>query len=232
MPLPLSAVRIERGVLSEKVASILREAITKGELVPGERLPEKLFSEQLGVSRAPIRDAFRILELEGLVQIIPQKGARIKGLTVKDVESIYELRSTLDSLAIRLAVPHLRKEDFSYLEKLLQQMKGYIKKKDSNSYKNLNSDFHDLFYQKSQNQWLCDVNRGLMKHIIRLRSFSLSKPKRLNESYKDHVRIFEALKHHHNGEAEEIAKKHTKEAGYFVLQFFLKNEKGMDGFVI
>src|SRR4030042_122077 len=78
--------------LSEKVASILREAIAKGELVPGERLPEKLFSEQMGVSRAPIRDAFRILELEGLVQIIPQKGARIKGLTVKDVESIYEWR--------------------------------------------------------------------------------------------------------------------------------------------
>ena len=232
MPLTLSAARIERGVLSEKVASILREAIVKGELVPGERLPEKLFSEQLGVSRAPIRDAFRILELEGLVQIIPQKGARIKGLTVKDVESIYELRSALDSLAIRLAVPNLQEEDFSYLGKLLQQMKGCIKKRDSNSYKNLNSEFHDFFYQKSQNQWLCDVNKGLMKHIMRLRSFSLSKPKRLNESYEDHVNIFETLKHKKNGEAEEIAKKHTKEAGHFVLQFFLRKENTWNGFVI
>ncbi|MDI7258818.1 MAG: GntR family transcriptional regulator [Thermodesulfobacteriota bacterium] len=232
MPLALSAAKIERGALSEKVVSILREAIAKGELVPGERLPEKFLSEQLGVSRAPIRDAFRILELEGLVQIIPQKGARIKGLTVKDVESIYELRSTLDSLAIRLAVPNLREEDFSYLGKLLQQMKGCIKKRDTNSYKNLNSEFHDFFYQKSQNQWLCDVNKGLMKHIMRLRSFSLARPKRLKESYEDHVNIFEALKREKNAEAEEIAKKHTKEAGNFVLQFFSKKENTLDSLVI
>jgi len=232
MPLALSAVRIERGVLSEKVVSILREAIAKGELVPGERLPEKFLSEQLGVSRAPIRDAFRILELEGLVEIIPQKGARIKGLTVKDVESIYELRSTLDSLAIRLSVPNLREEDFSYLGKLLQQMKGCIKKRDTNSYKDLNSEFHQFFYQKSQNRWLCGVNKGLMKHIMRLRSFSLSKPKRLKESYGDHVNIFEALKREKNAEAEEIARKHTKEAGHFVLQFFSKKENTLDSIVI
>lgn len=232
MPLTLIAAKIERGVLSEKVASILREAIGKGELVPGERLPEKLLSEQLGVSRAPIRDAFRILDLEGLVEITPQKGARIKGLTVKDVESIYELRSTLDALAIRLSVPNLRGEDFSYLGKVLQQMKGCIKKRDTDFYKSLNSEFHDLFYQKSQNQWLCDVNGGLMKHIMRLRSFSLSKPKRLKESYKDHVNIFEALKHEKNLQAEEIARKHTREAGHFVLQLFSKKGTTLDSPVI
>ena len=218
--------KIERGALSEKVASILRRAIIEGKLMPGEHLPEIWLSKKLGVSRAPIREALRILEIEGLVEIILQKGARVRELTAKDIESIYELRSTLDSLAIRLAIQNLEERDFSYLAKLLHRMKSYMEKGDSHSYRKLNSDFHDFFYQKSQNKWLCDVNTGLMNHIMRLRSFSLSKLDRVKQSYKDHIKIVEAVKSNKNAEAEEIAKKHTKEAGKFVLQLLLKKDKG------
>jgi DNA-binding GntR family transcriptional regulator len=217
--------KIERGALSEKVASTLRRAITEGKLVPGEHLPEVWLSKQLGVSRAPIREALRILEIEGLVEIILQKGARVRELTPKDIESIYELRSTLDSLAIRLAIQYLEEKDFSYLAKLLHRMKSYVEKGDSDSYRRLNNEFHDFFYQKSQNKWLCDVNTGLMNHIMRLRLLSLSEPDRLKQSYKDHIKIVEAVKRNKNAEAEEIAKKHIKEAGKFVFQLFIEKKK-------
>jgi DNA-binding GntR family transcriptional regulator len=131
----------------------------------------------------------------------------------------------LDSLAIRLAIQYLEEKDFSYLAKLLHRMKSYVEKGDSDSYRRLNNEFHDFFYQKSQNKWLCDVNTGLMNHIMRLRLLSLSEPDRLKQSYKDHIKIVEAVKRNKNAEAEEIAKKHIKEAGKFVFQLFIEKKK-------
>jgi len=221
----LKSVKIERGPLAEKVATVLRESITEGRLMPGDRLPEVWLSGQLEVSRAPIREALRILELEGLVEIVPQKGARVRGLTAKDLDNIYELRSTLDSLAIRLATEHLEKDDLSYLEKLLGRMKGCVRRDDSAAYKKLNAEFHQFFYQRSQNDWLCGVNGSLMKHIMRLRSFSFSKPERLRQSYRDHVKMVELVRRKKNTDAEQVAKKHTREAGKFVLQLFMEKEK-------
>ena len=221
----LHAVKIDRGALAEKVASVLRRAIVQGKFVPGERLPEIWLSKQLGVSRAPIREAFRILGIEGLVEVIPQKGARVRGLTSRDVENIYELRSALDSLAVRLAIPQLQERDFVHLQKLLSQMKSYLEKGDNHSYQRLNSEFHDLFYQRSQNQWLCDVYNGLMKHIMRLRSFSLSLSGRLTQSYKEHIEIIEAIKSNKIREAEELSGRHTQKAGRALLQLYFAKKK-------
>jgi DNA-binding GntR family transcriptional regulator len=221
----LSTFKIERGALAEKVATILRKGIIQGKFMPGDRLPEIWLAKQLGVSRAPIREAIRILEIEGLVEVVLQKGARVRRLTSQDVGSIYELRSALDSLAIRLAIPNLHEKELSHLEKLLQQMKSHVERGDSHSYQRLNSEFHDFFYEKSQNQWLCDAYNNLMRHVMRLRSFSLSLSDRLNRSYTEHVKIVEAVKGSRVGEAEDLSRGHTKEAGRFVLQAYVEQEK-------
>ena len=194
--------------------------------MPGDRLPEVWVSKALGVSRAPVREAIRILENEGLIEVALQKGARVRGLTGRDVQSIYELRSALDSLAVRLAIPNLPEKDLSNLEKLVKEMEHCVGRGDSRSYQRLNSEFHDFFYQRSQNQWLCDAYEGLMKHIMRLRTFSLSLSGRLRQSCKEHVKILEAVRRGRIEEAEALSKKHTREAGRFVLRLFVEKNKG------
>lgn len=222
--------KIKREVLTERIASTLRKGIIEGKFMPGERLQEIWLSQQLGVSRPPLREALRMLEKEGMVEIISQKGARVKDLTPKDIESIYELRSVLDSLAVKLAIPNLQERDIANLEKMFLQMKIYVKKKDFSSYQKLNSDFHSLFYQKSCNEWLCNVHEGLMKHIMRLRSFSLSMSERIDESYREHLRIFEAAKKKNMIEAEEAMKRHIADAGKSVHRLFIAGVKN-DGLV-
>lgn len=217
--------KIEREVLPERISSILREGIIEGKFSPGERLPEIWLAQQLGVSRPPLREAFRILEKEGLIEIVSQKGARVKDLTPKDVESIYQLRTVLDSLAVRLALANLQEKDIARLEALAQQMKICVRKKDTDSYQKLNSDFHSLFYRRSDNEWLCEVHEGLMKHIMRLRLFSLSMSERLYQSYQEHLRIFEAVKKRDVLGAEEAMKQHIADAGKFVYQLFIRNNK-------
>jgi DNA-binding GntR family transcriptional regulator len=222
--IPTRVNRLEREGLAGKVASVLRTGIIEGKFAPGERLPENWLAAQLGVSLAPIREAFRILEIEGLVQVNLQKGARVRGLTAKDIESIYDVRSTLDSLAVRLAMTNLQAVDVCRLEKILSSMKVSIDKKDFSRYRKVNSEFHSFFYQKSQNEWLCNMNHGLMNHIMRLRSFSLSMPARLLQSYREHTRIIETVKKRNVREAEKLMREHTREAGRFVLRRFLEQD--------
>jgi DNA-binding GntR family transcriptional regulator len=222
--MPIKVPKIEREGLAAKVASILRTGIIEGKFAPNERLPENWLSEQLGVSRAPIREALRILEIEGLVRINLQKGARVRELTAKDIESIYDVRSNLDSLAVRLAIANLRAKDLSQLEAMLSQMKFAVEEEDLTRYRELNGEFHRFFFQKSANEWLCNMNNSLMNHIMRLRSFSLSTSARLAQSFQEHLCIMGAVRQKNPEKAEALAKQHTLAAGKLVLQMFLKNE--------
>lgn len=124
---------------------------------------------------------------------------------------------------------NLQENHLMQLEKFLNQMKGYVKKGDIHSYGRLNTEFHNFFYQRSCNDWLYNVNNSLMNHIMRLRSLSLSMSERLHQSYKEHMQIVDAVKKGNIEEAEEVAKRHTKEAGKFVLRLFLERERASMG---
>ena len=96
--------------LRDVVFNTLRQAILKGELEPGERLMEIQLAQKLGVSRTPIREAIRKLELEGLVVMIPRKGAEVARITEKDMKDVLEVRGTLEELAVALACRHVTDE--------------------------------------------------------------------------------------------------------------------------
>ena len=112
--------------LREVVCETLRDAIRKGVLKPGERLMEIQLAEELGVSRTPVREAIRKLELEGYVIMMPRRGTYVANLSIRDVNEVFEIRTSLDSLASGLAAERITDEELERLQRLLVLISGYI----------------------------------------------------------------------------------------------------------
>src|SRR5699024_11153335 len=125
--------------------SVLRRTILKGDLEPGARLVQTELAEQIGVSRMPIREALRTLELEGLVKNEPHKGAVVRAIQKEDIQEIYELRSILEPVALRKSIEYYTKEDLDCLSKLHQEM---VHSESGESYVELNADFHKLLFSR------------------------------------------------------------------------------------
>ena len=119
----LSPIRLEGyQPLRDMVFDVLMNAIMQGQLSPGERLLEVQLADEMGVSRTPVREAIRRLELEGFVVMVPRKGAYVAGLSIDDVESVYEIRTALETLAVRLAAQRMEAADYEQLDELAGKM--------------------------------------------------------------------------------------------------------------
>jgi len=141
--------------LGEVVAERISEAILRAELKPGQRLREEQFSEQLKVSRGPVRDAFLILEREGLVRLSPHRGARVVDLTPADFGEVYSLRLSIEDLAIRLAVQRRVASDLDALERAMSDMRAGIKRRmTEHEAARLDVEFHDRIFVSAHHQRL------------------------------------------------------------------------------
>ena len=155
--------------LREVVFNTLRKAILKGELKPGERLMEIALAERLGVSRTPVREAMRKLELEGLVVMIPRRGAQVANITEKDLNDVLEVRIALENLSIENACARMTEEQ---LAQLLDAARAFEKTMaDGNLVKLAEADvaFHEVIYQASDNRRLNQVLNNLREQIYRYR---------------------------------------------------------------
>jgi DNA-binding GntR family transcriptional regulator len=179
--------------LRDVVFKTLREAILKGDLAPGERLMEIKLANQLGVSRTPIREAIRKLELEGLVVMVPRKGAEVAKITEKDLRDVLEVRASLEELAISLACERITDEKIAELKDALEQFRTVIKGKDVTKIAQMDVAFHDVIFEATQNARLVQMVNNLREQMYRYRLEYLkdfSTHSRLDE---EHVKIFEAV---------------------------------------
>ncbi len=138
--------------LRDIVFNTLREAILKGDFAPGERLMEKQLAERMGVSRTPIREAIRKLELEGLVIMVPRKGAEVASITNKDIIDVLEVRATLEALAVRLACKKMSDEELNELVEVNEEFRIAAAKKDVEMIINKDVEFHDIIFHSSDNE--------------------------------------------------------------------------------
>ena len=138
--------------LRDVVFNTLRKAILTGTLKPGERLMEVHLANKLGVSRTPVREAFRQLELEGLIQIVPNKGAYVTGITTKDVKDIYMIRSSLEGMCARLATEHITKEQMEELEENVYLASFHASKGHMEQMAELDNRFHHILYEGQLNK--------------------------------------------------------------------------------
>lgn len=155
--------------LRDVVFNTLRQGILTGELKPGERLMEIHLAKRLGVSRTPIREAIRMLELEGLVTMIPRRGAEVSRISGQDLQDVLEVRKVLDSLSTRLASERITEEGKKELEKAAAEFVEVVKNGDSTSIADADVRFHDVILQASGNKRLIQMVNNLAERIYRYR---------------------------------------------------------------
>lgn len=155
--------------LRDVVFNTLREAILRGDLEPGERLMEIGLANRLGVSRTPIREAIRKLELEGLVVMIPRKGAHVASITKKDLQDVLEVRTSLEILAAKLACERMDDQQRENLYQALEHFKDVLKTKDVTAIAGADVDFHDVIFASTQNARLVQILNNLREQMYRYR---------------------------------------------------------------
>ncbi|HEX3031466.1 MAG TPA: GntR family transcriptional regulator [Bacillota bacterium] len=212
--------------LREIVFESLREAIINGSLEPGERMMEIQLAEEMGVSRTPVREAIRKLELEGFVVMIPRKGAYVAGISYKDIADVFEIRAALESLAAGLAAERITEEEMEALERSLVKVAESTESNDLNLLINADTDFHDLIYKASRNERLVQIVSNLREQIQRFRKTSLSQPGRMKLALDEHRQIVEAVCNRDVELASKLAKEHIEMAENSMLEVIRKEDSG------
>jgi DNA-binding GntR family transcriptional regulator len=209
--------------LIERIAGFIEKLIIEGTLKPRERLIETNLSQALGVSRPPVREALRALEREELVTFSHRRGVTVTEITEKDVQDVYLIRSTLESLAVKLAAKNLTKENLIKLEALNAQMSKASQRRDVNAYFQLNQEFHEIILEAANNQKLSKILKNLGKQTLRLRFFTLSLPGRIKKSQENHCRLLDALKAQ-DAEAAGRLRLEDVQSGGQILKLHMTNE--------
>lgn len=209
--------------LREVVCETLRNAIIEGVLKPGERLMEIQVSEELGVSRTPVREAIRKLELEGFVVMIPRRGTYVSDLSIKDINEVFEVRTALDVLAAGMAAERITVDELEQMERLLVEIGEYIEQNDIEKIVEADSKFHDLLYSASRNSRLVGIINNLREQLTRFRSLSMSYPGRLKEMLVEHTRLVESLGLRNVSLAKRLAGEHMANAEQTLLKNMLEH---------
>jgi len=204
--------------LREIVFESLREAIINGHLRPGERMMEIQLAEEMGVSRTPVREAIRKLELEGFVVMIPRKGAYVAGISLKDIADVFEIRAALEGLAAALAAERMTEAELEQLERILVKKAESIEAGNLEGLVDADTEFHELLYKSSRNGRLGQIINHLREQIQRFRATSLSNPKRMRESLEEHKKIVEALSERNIALAQASAQDHIENAENSMLE--------------
>lgn len=202
--------------LRDVVFKTLRQAILKGDMEPGERLMEITLANKLGVSRTPIREAIRKLELEGLVHMVPRKGAIVASISEKDMRDVLEVRVTLEELAVKLAIQNMEEPDIDLLKKAARNFESAVIARDLVDIVEADVMFHDVIYNKTNNGRLIQIINNLREQMYRYRL----------EYVKD-ARTHSILISEHQDIITALEKKNVDEAKNAVRQHIVNQEKGI-----
>lgn len=214
--------------LRDVVFNTLRQAILKGELKPGERLMELTLAERLGVSRTPIREAMRKLELEGLVVMIPRRGAQVANITEKDLNDVLEVRIVLENMAIEKACKRMTEEQMDKLVKAAGEFEDTMA--DGNLVHLAEADvaFHEIIYQASDNRRLIQVLNNLREQIYRYRVEYLKEEETRKLLVKEHEELCQAIRERNVEKACEISFRHIENQRMAIIESIEAEKAGKE----
>ena len=204
--------------LRDVVFENLREAILEGRLKPGQRLMEVQLAEQLGVSRTPVREAIRKLELEGLVIMLPRKGAYVANMSLKDVIDVLEVRASLEGLAASLAAQRMNADDIKKLEKIAKEYEKSIKDSDLETSLIKDVEFHECIFKAANNKKLTQVINSLWEQVYRFRVTYISDYDSSLSIISEHKLILDAIKKGDIELAKKYATEHIEKAEQFMIE--------------
>lgn len=206
-----------QGSLRERVFAQLEEDIINGKYTEGQKLTETMLSKALEVSRTPVREALRQLELEGLVKAIPNKAIIVTGITKQDIKDIYEIRISIEGLAARRAARNITEEDLEELREITDLQEYYTMRKDMKNLVKTDGEFHEAIFNASGSKTLRNILSTFHHNLKKARSDSFGKPARAKAVLEEHRAIFEALEARDSIRSEHYMLIHVKNAGNRVL---------------
>ncbi len=198
--------------LRGRVFSKIRDDILNGRYEDHEELKEIRIGNELGVSRTPVREALRQLELEGLVQIIPNRGAFVTSISAKDISDIYQIRALLEGLCARWATENITKEQLEAMEENVYLAEFHCAKGHLEQMTELDNQFHHIIYEASASKMLEHILVDYHEYVKRVRYKTLSSTERSTASNKEHRAIMEAMRAGKADLAERLANEHMKNA--------------------
>lgn len=209
--------------LRDVVFQTLRQAILRGTLQPGERLMEIHLAQKLGVSRTPVREAIRMLELDGLVIMVPRKGAIVAEITVSDLEDVLEVRGALEDLAVRKACQNMTKEQLEELKAAAERFENCLKGEDLLACAQADVEFHEMICRATKNRRLIQILNNIREQIYRYRLENLKDKGSHENLVEEHAAICRALEQRSEERAGEAIRVHIEhQKGSFLASLHIK----------
>ncbi len=211
--------------LRDVVFNTLRQEILTGKLKPGERLMEIHLANKLGVSRTPIREAIRKLELEGLVIMIPRRGAEVAQITLKNLKDVMEVRRALDVLAIELACERMNQQELDTLYQACEHFSAAVKTKDTRMLAEADVAFHDKIVLSTGNTRLIQLVSNLSEQMYRYRFEYLKDASSHEMLQQEHLEMYQSIMRKDRATAADIVRRHINNQEKAIIEQ-LQLEKG------
>lgn len=206
-PMQFKVKSVKRQTLNQRVYQNIKQSILDGELPPGCKLSEVQMGKQLGVSATPVREAFRMLSMEGLIRIDPWKGAVVQGFNRQLALETLQCREALELLALRLFMERAGNKDIQALEYMIGQAENTD---DINEFVSLSSAIHDIWLEGCQNSRLLTLMSLLNTELLRERNYSANDQKRKQEIIAEHREILEAIRSQDTSAAMSALSRHIR----------------------
>lgn len=204
--------------IRDMIYESIRKAIFEGELKAGDRLVEKELAEKLRVSRTPIREALRKLEMEGLIKHVPRKGVVVKGFTPDDIIEIYSIRQVLEALAITYTVKNITERELEQLKELIEKMEILTEEDNTDDLFKTSQEFNDILIKSCRMPRLIKLISTYQEYLERFRVVTMGRKERKLAALMDHREILQAVINRDAPRAEQLVKKHLQGA----LEAYLK----------
>lgn len=200
---------ISRTTLHSEIADAIREMIVSGELEPGDRIPEKDLCERFGISRTPLREALKVLATEGMLVLLPQRGARVATLTDEELSELFPIIASLEGLACELACVQITDEEMAHIEQLHADMLRSYQQQDKLEYARLNREIHLALFDAARNQSLVTFYRNLEQRIRNIRHTVRQLPNDWRLAVQEHEEIMVCLRARESARLAQTMRQHV-----------------------
>jgi DNA-binding GntR family transcriptional regulator len=220
--------------ISDQIYEYLKARILYGEIEPGERLAQEKVAEQLQISRMPVREAFRRLEQDGLVERLPQGGLRVTPITMETISHVFGIRAALEAYAIELACDRISDPAIAELENIKSQALEVLKQNTLHQseklkkFFDLNTAFHDTIYEATGNSYLMKIILQLRNLVLRMRAIGLREDSTWIQVWEEHGQLLDTLKRKDKEAASRCIRQHIANAASYVTSVAMVAEPTRD----
>ena len=201
-------MRFKKVTYHVQVAEMLRDMIMTGKLAEGDKVNEGELCETMGISKTPLREALRVLSVEGLIRLVPNRGAFVTKPTFEEIAEMFDVMSLLEGHCARAACEKMTPKDFTRLEKLHAKLEDNFEQRDQEEYIRINNRYHSLVQEIAGNRALNQIVDGLRKKILLYRFQSLNLPARFECSIREHRNLLDAFRKRDQSRAESVMRDH------------------------